>query len=79
MAIAKAHAFAQGNTRTAFLAMGTFLRANGNDLGLPDRTAFGEVITAAVAGEIAPQDLEMVLDRYVVLLSGGEQLRSWEA
>lgn len=66
MAIAKAHAFAQGNKRTAFFAMGTFLRANGYDLSLPDRTAFGDIITAAVAGEIAPQDLETVLYRYVV-------------
>jgi death-on-curing protein len=65
MAVAKAHAFAQGNKRTAFFAMGLFLRANGYDLGLPDRAAFGEIITAAVADEIAPQDLEAVLDRYV--------------
>ncbi|WP_162561406.1 type II toxin-antitoxin system death-on-curing family toxin [Methylobacterium terrae] len=36
IAIAKPHAFAQGNKRTAFFAMGTFLRANGYDLGLPD-------------------------------------------
>ena len=70
MAIAKVYAFARGNKRTAFFAMGTFLRANGYDLGLPDQSAFGDIITSAVAGEIDPEDLAAVLDRYVVPVAG---------
>ncbi len=50
--------------------MGTFLRANGYDLGLPDQTSFGDIITAAVADEIAPQDLEAVLYPYVGSAAG---------
>jgi death-on-curing protein len=78
MAIAKAHAFAQGNERTAFFSMGAFLRANGYDIGIPDRTAFGVIVTAAVTGEMAPQDLEAVLESYVVPVAGNGQ-RSTEA
>jgi death-on-curing protein len=69
MAVAKAHAFAQGNKRTAFFAMGVFLRANGYDLAVPDTRAAADVIVRAVAGEIEPAELETALEGYVIPIS----------
>lgn len=65
MAIAKAHAFAQGNKRTAYFAAGVFMRANGFDLRIEDHEGFGALITAAVAGQIDPKDLEEAFASYV--------------
>lgn len=65
MAIAKAHAFAQGNKRTAYFAAGVFLRANGFDLQIEDHEGFGALITSAVAGLIEPKDLEEAFASYI--------------
>ena len=48
MSIAKAHAFAQGNKRTAFFAMGAFLRLNGYDIDLPDHVRHADLIVDAI-------------------------------
>jgi death on curing protein len=46
--IARAHAFEQGNKRTAFAAMRLFLRANGYDTSFDDTTSWADAVIALV-------------------------------
>lgn len=49
-AIARSHAFLQGNKRTGFTAFVVFLDINGYDFTAPDSERLGEVVTRVVAG-----------------------------
>jgi death-on-curing protein len=64
--IARAHAFAQGNKRTCFVAMVLFLNANGYDLAIEDSAAWADTIIALVEHRIAEEDFVRVIGPFVV-------------
>lgn len=66
MAIAKAHAFAQGNKRTAFFAAGAFLRVNGYRLDLPDTVVCADILVGAVEGTRSVDQVEELFADSVV-------------
>jgi death-on-curing protein len=59
LAIARSHAFEQGNKRTGFLAALFFLTANGFQVDIrgDDRAFLGRLIDAAVARRITDEEL----------------------
>lgn len=57
-AITSAHAFLQGNKRTAFVAAVVFLEANGYTLDCPDRTEFADAILSVIAHQSTQADFE---------------------
>jgi death-on-curing protein len=61
VAIARNHAFGQGNKRAAFAAADAFLFLNGYDLVLADTVAVADVITRVIASEAPESDLEALL------------------
>jgi death-on-curing protein len=61
VAIARNHAFGQGNKRAAFAAADAFLYLNGYDLALPDTVAAADLITRVIASEAPEADLEALL------------------
>lgn len=65
-AIAKAHAFEQGNKRTAFAAGSLFLENNGYLLKRPDGEEFAQAFVALVTNEITPEDFALYLEDHVV-------------
>jgi death-on-curing protein len=64
--IARAHAFAQGNKRTCFVAMVLFLNGNGYDLAVEDSAAWADTIIALVEHRIAEEDFVRVIRPFVV-------------
>jgi death-on-curing protein len=54
--IAQAHAFEQGNKRTAFAAMRLFLGANGYDTSFDDTTPWAQQIIALVEHQTTEED-----------------------
>jgi death-on-curing protein len=64
--IAQAHAFAQGNKRTCFVAMVQFLNANGYDLAIEDSAAWADTIIALVEHRTAEEDFVRVIRPFVV-------------
>ncbi len=54
--IARAHAFEQGNKRTAFAAMRLFLRANGYDTSFDDTTSWADAVIALVEHRTTEED-----------------------
>ena len=65
-AIAQAHAFEQGNKRTAFEAMWHFLRLNGYDLAIEDTTRWADEVIALVEHRIIEEDFVRAIRPFVV-------------
>ncbi|MBV8738021.1 MAG: type II toxin-antitoxin system death-on-curing family toxin [Alphaproteobacteria bacterium] len=64
--IAQAHAFEQGNKRTAFAAMRLFLRANGYDTSFDDTVSWAEEIIALVEHRTTEADFVRTVRPFVV-------------
>jgi death on curing protein len=64
--IAQAHAFAQGNKRTCFVAMVQFLNANGFDLAIEDSATWADEVIALVEHRSTEEDFVRAVRRFVV-------------
>jgi death-on-curing protein len=64
--IARAHAFEQGNKRTAFAAMRLFLRANGYDTGFDDTISWANEIIALVEHRTTEEDFVRTIRPFVM-------------
>lgn len=64
--IAQAHAFEQGNKRTAFEAMWHFLRLNGYDLAIEDSQAWADPVIALIEHRSTEEDFARAIRPYVV-------------
>jgi death-on-curing protein len=64
--IAQAHAFEQGNKRTAFEAMWHFLRLNGFDLAIDDTEAWAEPVISLIEHRSTEEDFAGAIRPYVV-------------
>ena len=66
MGIAQAHAFEQGNKRTAFAALRLCLRINGYDTSFDDSTIWAERIIALVEHRLTEEEFVAALRPFVV-------------
>ena len=64
--IAQAHAFEQGNKRTAFEALWHFLRLNGFDLAIEDSEAWAEPVISLIEHRSTEEDFTRAVRPYVV-------------
>ena len=64
--IAQAHAFEQGNKRTAFVAMVQFLIANGYDLAIDDTLRWAAEVIALVEHRITEEDFVHAIRPFAV-------------
>jgi len=64
--IAQAHAFEQGNKRTAFAAMRLFLRANGCDTSFDDTTAWADAVIGLVEHRTTEEEFVRAIRPFVV-------------
>jgi death-on-curing protein len=64
--IARAHAFEQGNKRTAFGAMRLFLRANGYDTSFDDTVSWADEIIALVEHRSTEEDFVWAIRPFIV-------------
>jgi death-on-curing protein len=64
-AIAQAHAFEQGNKRTAFAATRLFLRANGYDTAFDDTVYWANEVISLVEHRSTEQDFARALRPFV--------------
>lgn len=64
--IALAHAFEQGNKRTAFIAMVQFLIANGLDVAIEDATPWADRVIALIEHRLSEEDFAAALRPFVV-------------
>jgi len=64
--IARAHAFEQGNKRTAFAAMRLFLRANGYDTSFDDTTSWADAVIALVEHRTTEEQFVRAIRPFVV-------------
>lgn len=64
--IARAHAFEQGNKRTAFEALWHFLRINGYDLAINDSERWADAVIALVEHRITEEDFIGAIRPFVV-------------
>jgi death-on-curing protein len=64
--IARAHAFEQGNKRTAFEAMWHFLRLNGYDLAIEDSRHWANAIIALVEHRSSEDEFVRAVHPFVV-------------
>jgi death on curing protein len=64
--IARAHAFEQGNKRTAFAAMRLFLRINGYDTAFDDTASWADEVIALVQHRITEEDFVRAIRPFVV-------------
>jgi len=64
--IARAHAFEQGNKRTAFEAMWHFLRLNGYDLAIDDAQRWADEIIRLVEHRSTEEDFTRAIRPFVV-------------
>ncbi|QLF69707.1 type II toxin-antitoxin system death-on-curing family toxin [Peteryoungia desertarenae] len=67
VAIGQAHAFEQGNKRTAFASGIAFLNDNGYDLRHPDGEELGMMLEAVILRQTAPAALEAMLAPWIIL------------
>ena len=65
--IARAHAFAQGNKRTCFVAMVQFLKINGYDLAIEDSRPWADQIIALVEHRSSEEDFVRAVRPFVVV------------
>lgn len=71
MALSRAHAFIQGNKRTAWLSGIMFLNINGYDIVLPSAEAnefIAEQITKVIQRDEAEAEFLVSLDAFIVSL-----------
>jgi death on curing protein len=64
--VARAHAFEQGNKRTAFAAMRLFLRANGFDTAFDDAISWADEIIALVEHRSSEDDFVQIIRPFVI-------------
>jgi death-on-curing protein len=64
--VAHAHAFEQGNKRTAFAAMRLFLRANGHDTTFDDTVSWADEIIALVEHRSSEEAFARAVRPFVV-------------
>jgi death-on-curing protein len=64
--IARAHAFEQGNKRTAFAAMRLFLRANGRDTAFQDVSPWANAVIAVVEHQLSEEDFVALIRPFIV-------------
>jgi death on curing protein len=64
--IAQAHAFAQGNKRTCFVAMVQFLNTNGYDLAIEDSATWGEAVVSLVEHRTTEEDFGRAIRPFVI-------------
>jgi death on curing protein len=65
--IAQAHAFAQGNKRTAFVALVQFLMENGHDLAIEDTKRWADEVIALVEHQSTEEDFVRAIRPFVVV------------
>ena len=63
--IARAHAFEQGNKRTAFIAMVQFLNANGLDVAIEDSTNWADLVISLIEHRLMEEDFARALRPHV--------------
>jgi death-on-curing protein len=66
LGIAQAHAFEQGNKRTAFTSLRLFLRANGYDLAVEDSEAWAGAVIALIEHRSTEEDFARAIRPFVV-------------
>ena len=66
--IARAHAFEQGNKRTAFGALRLFLRANGYDTAFDDTVSWADEIIALVEHRTSEEDFVRAVRPFVIAI-----------
>lgn len=64
--IARAHAFEQGNKRTAFESLWHFLRINGYDLAIDDSQSWADAVIALVEHRTSEEEFVRTLRPFVV-------------
>jgi death-on-curing protein len=64
--VARAHAFEQGNKRTAFAAMRLFLLANGCDTAFDDTVSWADEVIALVEHRSTEDDFVRAIRPFVV-------------
>jgi death on curing protein len=64
--LAQAHAFEQGNKRTAFAAMRLFLRSNGYDTAFDDTISWADEIISLVEHRSSEADFVRALRPFVI-------------
>ncbi len=64
--IAQAHAFEQGNKRTAFAAMWLFLRANGYDTSFDDTISWADEVIGLVEHRISEEEFVRAIRPFVI-------------
>jgi death on curing protein len=64
--IARAHAFEQGNKRTAFEALWHFLRINGYNLSIDDSQPWADAVISLVEHRTTEEDFVRILRPFVV-------------
>jgi len=64
--IAQAHAFAQGNKRTCFVAMVQFLNINGYDLAIDDTQRWADAVIALVEHRTGEEDFARAVRPFVI-------------
>jgi death-on-curing protein len=65
-AIAQAHAFEQGNKRTAFAAARRFLRANGYDTTFGDTISWANEVISLVEHRSTEEEFALALRPFVI-------------
>ncbi len=63
--ISRAHAFEQGNKRTAFAAMRLFLRANGHDTAFDDSVSWADEMIGLLEHRSTEEDFARAIRPYV--------------
>ena len=66
--IALAHAFEQGNKRTAFASVSLLLRPNGFDLAIEDSEAWADQVIALIEHRSTEEDFVRAVRPYIVPL-----------
>lgn len=69
--IARAHAFEQGNKRTAFAALRLFLLANGYDTSFDDTVSWADAVIALVEHRSTEENFARAIRPYVVATQRG--------
>jgi death on curing protein len=64
--IAQAHAFEQGNKRTAFTSLRLFLHPNGFDLAIEDSEAWAEPVISLIEHRSTEEDFARAVRPYVL-------------
>ena len=64
--IAQAHAFEQGNKRTAFASLRLFLHPNGHDLAIEDSEAWAESVISLIEHRSTEEDFTRAIRPHVI-------------